>query len=203
MYPLANLQIITALNSYGVHAVAGWSAADSIQTIAAAFAGGFAMAATTFIGQNIGAQNKERVVRSFWYILISNVIISGAIGAFFYLSGRFWIGVIIGADATIAIDYGMERMFFVTLFTFVSAINQTLSHSLQAFGYPLFTSISNIAFTLGFRTVWMQFVYPRYQTFTNLMSCFLVSWLLNMTFYAIFFTFVYLRYTKKGICKKI
>jgi hypothetical protein len=130
-------------------------------------------------------------------------IISGAIGAFFYLSGRFWIGVIIGADATIAIDYGMERMFFVTLFTFVSAINQTLSHSLQAFGYPLFTSISNIAFTLGFRTVWMQFVYPRYQTFTNLMSCFLVSWLLNMTFYAIFFTFVYLRYTKKGICKKI
>lgn len=203
MYPLANLQIITAINSFGVDAVAGCSAAESIQTITSAFSGGFAIAATTFIGQNMGADNKERVKKSFWYIITVNVLISGVIGAGAYVTGRFWLGIIVKSSSKAAIDFGMYRMFFVTLFTFISAINSTLAHSLQAFGYPLFTSISNIAFTLGFRTVWMRFVYPYFQSFQMLMMCFLVSWILNMTLYAIFFSWVYRRYTKKGICKTI
>ena len=131
------------------------------------------------------------------------VLIAGSVGAILYLSGRFWLGIIVGFSAKAAIDYGMSRMFFVTLFTFVAATNGVLTNSLQAFGYPLFTSISNIAFTLGFRIFWMQCIYPLKPAFDMIMLCFLVSWTLNMLLYAAFFTFVYRRYTKYGICKKI
>ena len=201
--PIGNLQVTTAINSYGVNAVAGCSAAISVSSIVMAFSNGFGVATTTFMGQNIGAKNTDRVKRSFWYLIGFNILISGTLGILAYFSGRFWLGIILGASAKAAIDYGMSRMFHVTLFIFIHAISAVLTHALQAFGYPLLTSITNVAFNLGFRVLWMQLVYPRYQEFNTIMRCYTVSWILNMIFYAIFFTFIYLRYTKKGICKKI
>lgn len=201
--PLANLQIASGINSYGVEAVAGNSAAASIHNIAGAFSGGFGIATTTFIGQNLGAKNKERVVKSFWTLLGLNIAISGSIGLLMCLGGRFFLGLIVGANATEAINYGMSRMLHVTLFTFVNAVNVVISHSFQAFGYPMFTSISNIFFTLGLRILWMQFVYPLDKSFDNIMLCYTVSWSLNMLLYVVFFSFIFRRYVKKGICKRI
>jgi len=203
MVPLSNLQITPAINSFGVAAVAGNSAATSIQGIASAFSSGFGIATTTFVGQNLGAKQPERVKQSFWLLLGFNFLITGTLGVLFYLSGRFWLGVILGASETSAIEYGMTRLLYVCLFIFVLAINNILSHALQAFGYPLFTSISSISFTLGFRVLWMLMVYPKFPTINTIMLCYLVSWVLNMILYATFFTVVYRRYTKKGICKKI
>ena len=201
--PLGNLQIVSAINSFGSDAVAGFSAATSVNSIAMAFSSGFGAATTTFIGQNIGAQNVSRVKKSFWYFLLINLSITGALGVIMYLTGEIWIGIVVGADSVAAINYGMYRMLWVTLFMFINAINQVLTNALQAFGYPMLTSITNIAFTLGFRVIWMQFVYPLKPEFSTVMLCFTVSWILNMLFYAIFTAFVYRRYVKKGICKKI
>lgn len=203
MYPLANLQITAAINSFGVDAVAGSSGAESIHTVVAAFAGGFGTATTTMLGQNIGARKPDRVKRAFWYILGFGVLIAGALGVSVYLTGRLWLRVIIGASSTAAIDYGMKRVFFVTFFAAIQCANNVLSHAFQAFGYPLFTTVSDVVFTLVFRVAWMQFVYPQSSTFDTLMSCFTVSWVLNLTFYIVAFAFIFTRYIKKGICKKI
>ena len=201
--PLGSLQVVTAINSFGADAIAGSSAASSVNSIAQAFSGGFGAATTTFMGQNIGAKDVNRVKKSFWYFLGFNVLITGTLGVLTYLTGELWISIIIGKSSPAAINYGMTRMFHVTLFMFVNAINQVLSHAIQAFGYPMITSVTNIAFTLGFRILWMQFVYPLKPGFSTVVLCFTVSWILNMIFCAIFTSIVYLRYTKKGICKKI
>ncbi len=201
--PLANLQIASGINSFGVEAVAGNSAAVSLHHIAIAFASGFAIAANTFLGQNLGAQNKPRVIKSFWTLLWLTVLISGALGLVMRLTGRFTLGLIVGAEATEAIQFGLSRMTYVTLFTVIYAVNTYLSHALQAFGYPMFSSASNIAFTLGFRIFWMQLIYPMNKTFDNIMLCFPVSWFLNMILYILFFAFVFTRYVKKNIYKKI
>lgn len=202
--PLANLQIAGGINSYGVEAVAGNSAAVSLHHIAIAFASGFAIAANTFIGQNLGAQNKARVVKSFWTILWLTIAFSGSIGLLMWWVGKtFALGLIVGADATQAISYGLSRMTFTTLFTCIYAVNSYIAHVFQAFGYPMFSSASNIAFTLGFRIIWMQLIYPLNQTFDNIMLCFPVSWLLNMIVYLICFAFIYIRYVKKDIYKQI
>ena len=203
LYPFANLQIVPAINSFGVDAIAGNSAAASVNSIVMAFTAGFASATTTFVGQNLGAKNPERVKKSFFYSAMVNIAIGGSLGALLFFSGRFWIGLIVGAGATAAIDYGMQRMLYLSLFMFVNATNRSFSGALQAFGYPFLTSISNIIFTLGFRVIWMQFIYPQNPTFAMIECCFTVSWSLNMLFYGIFFCFVFYRYVKKGICKKI
>ncbi len=203
VHPLGNLQVMTEVNTYGPEVMAGFSGSVSVDTIPRAFADAFGIATTTFIGQNLGAGQVERVKKSFWYNLGISFIITGALGVFLYFTGSFWIGLIIGRDASVAIQHGMIRAFHVTLFMFLYAINSVLSHALLAFGYPTLTSITNIVTNLVFRVLWMTFIYPLKPEFATIPLCFTVSWILHTLFFAIFFFFVYYRYTKKGICKKI
>ena len=203
VHPIGNLQVITEINTYGAEILSGFSASVSVDTIPRSFGDGFGSATTVFIGQNLGANDPSRVKRSFWYILIINLLITGSLGLFLYLTGEFWIGLIIGKASTVAIEHGVTRSFYVTLFMFVYAINAVLSHALLAFGYSVLTSISNIAFNLVFRVLWMQLIYPQNPVFSTIPLCFTFSWILNMIFYALFFLVVYVRYVKKGVHKKI
>ncbi|MBQ9807135.1 MAG: MATE family efflux transporter [Clostridia bacterium] len=202
LFPIANLQVTPAINSFGVEAVAGNGAGNHIHQIVSAFTSSFSHATTTFMGQNLGAENKERVKKSFWYCLGFGVLIVGSLGVLVYLSGEFWLGLILGFSSHEAIGYGMIRLSIVTLFTFISLMNNVLLHALQAYGYPLFGSISSIFFTLGFRVLWMQMIFPKKPTFEMVMLCFVVSWTLNMIFNAIFVAIISHRYSK-GLYKKI
>ncbi|MBR5322890.1 MAG: MATE family efflux transporter [Clostridia bacterium] len=201
--PLGNIQITTAINSYGPNAMAGQAAALSVENFSYAFSGGFASAAMTFMGQNIGAKNIDRVRKTFWLCIFYNTLITGSLGVLTYLSGEFWLGIIVGAASTEAIRYGMMRLFYVILFVFIHAISAILVSSMKAFGYPMLASITNIAFNLGFRVLWMQFIYPINPKFSTIMLCYTVAWTLNLLFYMLFVSIVYRRYVKKGICKDI
>ena len=201
--PLGNLQIATAINSYGANAMAGHSAAISIEMISFAIGGGFANAAMTFIGQNIGAGNVDRVKKTFWLCLLYSTLITGSVGALTYLTGELWLGILVGHSSTAAIRYGMARLLYVAVFMFIYAVSIILTESMKAFGYPMLTSITNVAINLGFRVIWMQFIYPLCPRFTTIMQCYTVAWILNLTFYILFSSIIYTRYVKKGICKEI
>lgn len=200
--PLSNLQIITAVNSFGVDAVAGSGAAAQLINLAYAFTGGFAVATTTFMGQNIGAKNHSRVKRSFWSFLLISTLISGIVGLLLYCFCEVLLGIVVGTSAVTAISYGKIRMFYMAQFVFLNAIINVISHAMMAYGYPLFSSVKSIIFTLGFRVIWMQILYPQNPTFDMIFMCFTVSWTLDMIFGAIVITIFNRRYSK-GKYKKI
>ena len=201
IYPLANLQITTAVNSFGVDAIAGNSAASSINTIPHAITGSFGIATLTFMGQNIGAKEPERVKRSLLYCLAFSAGIGGALGLFLHLTGGFWTGLIVGTSSTVAIEYSLIRSRWVTQFMFLNGISAVLSPALQAYGYPIYSTI-NAVMMLGFRIIWMQIIYPKNPTFAMIMLCFTVSWFMIMAFNAIATSILTHRYNK-GYYKKI
>lgn len=202
VYPLANLQIVSAINSYGVDAIAGQSAAASIHNISSAIVSGFGTATTTFMGQNIGAQKPKRVFGSFWRCMAFGTLIGGGVGFLVTLTGRWGMGLILGFSATTAIEYGQGYLFYIEQFKFINAITSVLVHALQAYGYPVFGSINAIVFTLGFRILWMQWIYPMNPTWETLMLCFTVSWILVAVFNSIMTIIVSVRY-RHGKYKKI
>ena len=202
LMPIANLQIAPAINSYGVSAVAGNTAATDLFNVVAAFVTGFSAATSTFMGQNIGARKQDRVRKSLLYTILCSLTIGGSMGAVFYLFGEFLIGLVVGAADTLAIEYGMVRMFYVSLFTFIYAIFTVLTAAEQAYGYPFMGSVSSIVCTLLFRVVWMNFVYPHNETFAMVMVCFTISWILTLLFKTVSVTIITFRYNK-GIYKKI
>jgi len=201
--PLGNVQITTAINSYGAAAVAGHAGAISVEMVAYAVVSGFSSATITFMGQNIGAKNIARVRKTFWLCMLYSFLIAGLLGILTYWTGEFWLKLVLGKASADAVAYGMSRLFYVAQFMFIHAISTVLTGALNAFGYPVFTSITNIIFNLGFRVLWMQAVYPQSPKYTTIMLCYPVAWILNMIFYVIAVFFVYRRYVKTGVCKKI
>ena len=197
------MQITSAINSFGPDVVAGNSAAVSVFSIASAFYVGFGLATTVFMGQNIGAKKPDRVRGSFRACLLLSVLITGSLGMILYLISDLLIGFIVGFGAEVSISYGVFRLSYLARLIFIVAANNILSHALQAFGYPILTTITNIFFHLGFRVIWMQFVYPLYPQYVTVIQCFVLSWIMNFIFYAIFFSIVYVRYVKYGKCRRV
>ena len=187
LYPLANLQIQSAINAYGLASTAGNSAGSTLDGIVSSFAGPFGTTCATFMGQNFGAKEYGRAKKSFFHCLWLAVAIGGTAGIiFFLLSKPLLLPMILSGDplAVEAIEYGYWRMLFVAGFYWIAALNNVLSSSIQSYGYSLITAINSIACVFGFRMVWMLWIYPPFHSpgdmsgFKWLMACFTVSWAL-------------------------
>ena len=201
LFPLANLQIQSAVNSLDVSAMAGNSAATMIGEMVGAFTGCFATTTTTFMGQNLGAEKTDRVKKSLLYCLLMGVLVGTSLGVLAYFNGRFLLRMIL-PDDEVAIEYAMIRMLYVTLFFGIQAANGVLGHAIQAYGYPVYSTANSIFFVFCFRMIWMTFVYPLNPTYAFLMLCFTVSWILMMLFNIAGCVFLTLRY-QKGKYKRI
>lgn len=186
LFPLSNLQIASAINSFGHLATAGNGAASTIENIVSATAGPIATTAATFIGQNIGARKPDRVNKSFWQCMLLTICFGGVVGVVTFFTGRFWLGLIVGFNNEVAITFGLVRMSCTTLFYFVACINNVFGSTLQAYGYSTVSAINSIFSVFVFRVIWMQGIYPHcadmptYERFFMVTFCFLVSWILRM-----------------------
>lgn len=206
LFPISNLQIQSAINSFDYLATAGNSAASSVETILSATSGPFGTTAATFIGQNIGANKPDRVKKSFYQCLLWSVLIGGSIGVITFFTGRFWLGMFVGFDNDIAIKFGLVRMSCTTLFYIVNCVNTIYANALQAHGYSTFSAVNSIFCVFIFRIIWMQGLYPQcadwptYERFFMIALCFLVSWTLRMMVNVVAFGIVRMKYNR-GIRK--
>ena len=202
LYSIANLQIQTALNSFGPDAIAGNAAAVNIEAITGSIANTpWTATASVFIGQNVGADNKKRVKQSILVcgaIALSLSLIIGAVTIFFSapLLSLF-------VDTEAAVRYGQTRMLYIVIPYAIAAYNGLLGNAIQAFGYSIFSTLNSIFSVFVFRMIWMRNIYPLCPTFHVLMQCFLVSWLITGVLNTIFFFYLYYGKFKKNKIKKM
>lgn len=201
IYPLANLQISAAINSYGVAAVAGNSASQTVEQMLGACRLSFGNASATFIGQNLGANKPDRVRNSFVHILWIGVAATLFFGTLLTLAAPAWLKIFLENDAE-ATAYALSRVRIILQFQFISTAVSVFSQALHAFGYPIFGTLNTVVWILGFRTFWMAFIYPHVMTYQNLILCFVVAWCCTLVCYAVILSVIYRRY-RKGIYVKI
>lgn len=182
LYPFANLQIQAAINSYGVSAIAGNSAAASLEAIFNSIPGAFTSTSVVFIGQNMGARKNDRARQAMRQCLLIGCTIGVVLGVAIYLTGDFWLSLYLPEDP-LGIQYGKIRMTFVLLFNSVSCAKGVYASALQNCGYVPFTTLCSILGVFGFRLFWMWCIYPHFANFHMLMACFLVSWTLVLICY--------------------
>lgn len=196
LYPLANLQIQSAINVQGVAAVAGNSAGSTIEGFTCApINSSIASTTTVFMGQNIGAHKPSRIKETFWKCLLLSVTLNAIIGMTVYFTGEFWLSMFVPGDQD-AIHFGKIRLFYVAFFYFIASANGVLSHAIQSFGHATYSALASICCVFGFRMIWMWTIYPHYadksNAFDMLMACFLVSWSILLLFNIA--GFIYFRY---------
>jgi len=201
IYPLSNLQIVSAINSHGVACMAGNSAASTVEQMTAAFRTAFAASTSTFIGQNLGAEKPERVRKSFWYNMGLMLLVGSTVSITVFFTNEYWISIFLKDDLE-AVKYALIRDDMLMAAYNFAAMNNVIGGAIQAFGYPIWSTVNSVLWVLGLRAVWMAFVYPTFNSYANLILCFVVSWGFTMICNIVIFTVVYIRYSK-GKYRKI
>ena len=202
LYPIANLQIQAAVNSFGPAVIAGNSAMSSIEGVVSNIAAA-PWGATTgvFVGQNIGADNKKRVRGTIFYCLGISAALGVILGVLGTVFSHPLVSLYVSDEA--AIEAAQVRMMYTLLPHAIAAINGILAQTVQAFGYSMLSTVNSIFSVLVFRAIWMQFVYPTQPTFDMLCRCYFVSWLLVLTVNIVFVLYLYNSKFKKGNIKKM
>jgi putative MATE family efflux protein len=202
LYSLANLQIQSALNSYGAAAIAGNTATVNLEGIASSVAAvPWGSTASVFVGQNVGADNKKRVKHSIILCLVLSVGVALTFSAIVTIFSESLLSLFV--ESKDAIYYGRIRSFYTLIPYAIVSLNSTLSSSVQAFGYSIFSTVNSIFSVFVFRMIWMKTVYPSNANFHVLMQCFLVSWILVAMGNLIFFFSIYYGKFKKNKIKKM
>lgn len=201
IYPFSNLQIASAINSYGVACVAGNSAANTMHQLTSSFRNAFGTATATFMGQNLGADKPERVRGSLFHNTWMCLSLCIPIAFFEWLLGPLWLQIFLGQDAE-AIAFAMTRVTVLNICAFFLFMNAILGHAIQAFGYPVFSTVNAVMWVLGFRFFWMGLIYPLAPSYASLIICFGVSWGLTFLCNAVIFGVLYGRY-RKGKYRRI
>ncbi|MBQ8351145.1 MAG: MATE family efflux transporter [Clostridia bacterium] len=195
LYSLANLQIQAAINSFGTGAVAGNTTCTNVEGVLNSVTGALGAATVAFVGQNIGAGNRDRVKKSILTCAMLGVVSCLVMGYGILFFGKDILAIFTPGDAE-AIHFGYIRMQFLMSMYFIPAISSVLNSSTQAFGYTFLPMITSLITVLGFRVVWMAWIYPHFLIIESLYFCFVCSWILTMLVNAVMFGIVYTRYRR-------
>ena len=177
LYSISNLQIQSAINSFGSSATAANTAAASLEGWAGSFTNAVGTTSLTFIGQNIGARNPDRIKKIFFMALVIGFCVGLVLGLGLFSIGKPLLRLYVSDDA-LALDYGIIRMQFILAFYFIAGMNSVLGTTIQAFGYSFLNMTNSVFSVLILRVFWMTFIYPNYETLTCLYFCYTVSWTL-------------------------
>ena len=116
------------------------------------------------------------------------------------LCGRIFSKELLGLylpDYPEAIAWGQKKLLYTTANNWLVAIMGWLASSLQALGYPAFSTVNNLLCVLGFRIIWMNFVYPLNPVVDMLYICYLVSWSLTTVFGSVVLLVAFKKYRQK------
>lgn len=205
LFSLSNIQMYSAINSYGTAATAGNAAAGNLETLIGSFTTGFNTATVPFVGQNVGAGKKERVKRSIMCCLLLSATISLISSVSLYSFGEHALALYL-PDSPEGIEFGLSRMKYVLLFYAIASAYSIFVSALQAFGYSFIPMINSIITVLVFRVFWLELIYPRLDavkhTIDNVFMCYTISWTLSLIAHFTMFMIIYTRY-RKGKVKSI
>jgi len=197
VYPLANMQIQPAINSFGAANLAGCTAAANLDGLTNCLHSAFGATCVTFVSQNLGAKNRKRVEKTILICTACSFVSGLVLGAgATYGFAEELLGLFLPGEAE-SIQYGFKRMQYVNAFMWISAINGCVGGSLQAFGYPTFSTLNGVISVLGFRIIWMNFFYPKNPTIDMLYVCYTISWSISLLVNLVLFFFVFKRYRRR------
>jgi putative MATE family efflux protein len=178
MFSIANLIIQSFVNSFGSNAIAGSAAALNYEYFAYYILSAFGQASVTFVGQNYGAGKLDRC-RS----ILRCALIEGAI-----LTGLFSIICIIFKNPLISIfttdpqvaEIAKIRLTILLSFELLNMSIEVFSGTMRGYGYSTVPAIITVFGICIVRMLWVFIIVSRYNTYTMLMLCYPISWIVTV-----------------------
>lgn len=177
LFSISNAVIQTAINSFGSDAVAGSAAALTFEYICAFLLTSFAQACMTFTSQNFAAGKYDRCRSVFRISLAGGAIACGACDVFCWAMQDILIGLFTRDPAVAA--FARERMNCVLLVQWIASSYEVAGGAMRGMGHSYLPMVLSLIGTCFFRVIWTAVIFPRFGTFTSLLSVYFATWLLT------------------------
>lgn len=166
----------SAINNLGYLTIAGHTAARKVNSFCMMPVGVVGMALSTFVSQNRGANQGERIRKGVFYANVLCVCCGVLLMAVLYPGAPAAIALISGSDEHVVLDIGTRYLRFTAPFYAVLGILFNLRYSLQAIGRKLLPLVSSIIEFLG-KIVFAVIVIPKLG-YSGVILCEPVIWCL-------------------------
>ena len=132
---LANVIVQANINSFGAQAMAGCGAYSKVEDFAFLPVTCFAMALATFVSQNIGAGQLDRVRKGTRFGIVTSAALAEVIGIGIFTLAPFLIGMFNGEADVIA--FGVQQARTASLFYCLLAFSHCCAGILRGMGRPV------------------------------------------------------------------
>ena len=129
---LANIVVQSNINAFGAAAMAGCGSYSKLEGFAFIPITSFAMALTTFIGQNLGAKEYDRAKKGARFGIFGCIILAEIVGIFIHTFIPQLI-LIFSSDPEV-IAYSIRQATIITLFYFLLAFSHSIAGILRGAG---------------------------------------------------------------------
>lgn len=195
-FSLSNVVIQGAINSFGTSVVAGSTAASNIESFFYTACDAVYSAGLAFTGQNVGAKNTNRIKRVAKDCILVQFVLCAVLGAVGIIFSSQLLSIYLpnSPKATVA---GKERLIIFASCMFICSLMNLFSRMCNGMGKSLASMFITLIGACALRVVWVYTILPIHRTFTLLMICMPVSWLITGIA-----NFIYYLHCKKQLSKQ-
>ena len=169
-----NLFVQTGVNSFDAVMVSGNSAAINADTLIFNIMTAFYTACASFMGQNMGAGNRERMIKSYRISLLYSFLAGVIFGGLLVVFGRQFLSLF--ASKPEVIEAGMERIKIMGFSYALSAFMDCTIAASRGIGKSIVPTIIVIMGSCVFRVIWVYTIFAYFGTIASLYLLYAFSW---------------------------
>lgn len=195
LFSVANLFLQSAVNSFDAVIVEGNAAAANADHLLYDVMTAFYVACASFMSQNYGANNKKRVLNSYFVCLIYSFGLGLLLSLLLIIFGKQFLSLFTTDQAVI--EAGMRRIKIMSIAYSLSAFMDCAIAASRGLGKTIVPTALVFCGSGIFRIVWIYTVFAYYKTFESLFILYFFSYIITGILETSYFIYVY-----KGAFKK-
>lgn len=189
IFQFANLFVQIGVNSFSATMVSGNAAAANADSLVYDVMAAFYTACGSFIGQNLGAGKRERILKSYWISLAYSFGTGLCMGLLIACFGHPFLSLFTKDSAVM--EAGMRRLTIMSFSYAISAFMDCTIAASRGLGKSIVPTIIVIMGSCVFRIIWIYTIFAYFGTITSLYLLYAFSWSITAIAEMIYFRKVY------------
>ena len=178
---IANVVVQSNINAFGNLAMAGCGAYSKIEGFAFLPVTSFNLALTTFVGQNMGADLKERAKKGAIFGIVLSMVLAEAIGLLTVIFAPELIALF--ANDPEVIGFGVDRATIAGIFFFLCAFTHAYSSVLRGLGKAVIPMLNMAISWCVIRVAFLVITGFLFNDIAFVYWCYPITWAISSAYY--------------------
>lgn len=153
----------------------------------------FYTACSSFMGQNMGACNKKRMLKSYLISMAYAFLAAAILGGLLIIFGRQFLSLFTSEPEVI--DAGMQRIMIMGLSYAVSSFMDCTIAASRGLGKTIVPTIVVIIGSCVFRVAWVYTIFAHFHTIPSLFLLYPCSWIITAAAEITYFVHIFKKVT--------